>query len=102
MIVLDLDEQNLEEDNTYWRPLGMKASVSCRLDFSGMMVDNDQILGRVGDYEREPDFSGGAGRFAAVQLGGAESAIHHTLQHLTHLNRTDCPYQIARLGRLAI
>lgn len=102
MIVLDLEGQNLEEDTTYWRPIGMKASVSYRLDFSGMEVDQDQILGRVGDYEREPHFSGGAGRFAAVQLGGAEAAIYHTLQHLTGLNRTECPYQIARLGRLAI
>ena len=102
MIILDLAGQDLEEDYTYWRPIGMKASVSCRLDFSGTEVDKGQILGRVGDYGQEPAFSGGAVRFAAVQLGGAEAAVHHALRHLVKLRRTEDPHQIVRMGRLSI
>jgi alkylation response protein AidB-like acyl-CoA dehydrogenase len=102
MVILDLAELDLEEDYTYWDPMGMKGSVSCRFDFTGISVTDRQLLGEPGDYEREPDFSGGASRFAAVQLGGASTAIHSTLQHLLKLKRADHPDQLRRLGQLAI
>ncbi|MBU3025217.1 acyl-CoA dehydrogenase family protein [Zobellia galactanivorans] len=102
MIVLNLDQMSLKEDHSFWTPLGMKASMSCRLDFSEMRIVKSQFLGELGDYEREPLFSGGAIRFAAVQLGGAEAAIYHTLEHLKKLDRTGNVHQTSRLGRLAI
>jgi alkylation response protein AidB-like acyl-CoA dehydrogenase len=101
MLVLHLDEQELIEDYQYWQPLGMKASVSCRFDFSGMPVDPAQLLGQPYDYFAAPDFSGGAVRFAAVQLGGADAAIRATIQHLLQWNRTEDTLQRSRMGRLA-
>jgi len=80
----------------------MKASVSCRFDFSGISISENQMLGDLDDYERQPDFSGGAIRFAAVQLGGAEAAINATVRHLKKLGRTSHLDQIRRLGQLAI
>ncbi len=102
MLVLHMEELLVKEDYTYWKPIGMKASESCRFDFSGVSVEPSHILGDPGDYEREPDFSGGAVRFSAVQLGGAEAAIRATLEHLLKLGRTENQNQIRRMGRLAI
>jgi alkylation response protein AidB-like acyl-CoA dehydrogenase len=102
MIVLHMEDMKLDEDYTYWRPMGMKASVSCRFDFTGIVVNNSQLLGQAEDYEREPDFSGGAARFAAVQLGGAEAAIQVALNHLLKFDRTNDPNQLRRIGELAI
>ncbi len=87
---------------TYWKPLGMKSSVSCRFDFTGKVFHENQLLGGAYDYVSEPDFTSGAVRFAAVQLGGAEAAIRATATHLKNLNRTGAPEQVARLGRLAV
>lgn len=102
MIVLSMDEYDLEEDMTYWRPMGMKASVSCRFDFIGIRFEKSQILGDAYDYVSEPDFTGGAARFAAVQLGGAEAAIRATVRHLNKMDRTGAPEQIARMAQLAM
>lgn len=102
MIVLDLDEYGLEEDFTHWRPMGMKSSVSCRFDLTGINFENKQLLGHAYDYVSEPDFTAGAVRFAAVQLGGAEAAIRAALHHLKKMDRTGSTEQIARMARLAI
>lgn len=102
MIVLSMEDYDLEEDMAYWRPMGMKASVSCRFDFTGIRFGKSQILGDAYDYVCEPDFTGGATRFAAVQLGGAEAAIRTTAQHLNKMDRVGAPEQIARLAKLAM
>lgn len=102
LVILHLDELDLEEDYSYWNPMGMKGSVSCRFDFTGVSVHESQVLGEAGDYEREPDFSGGAIRFAAVQLGGAQAAIRAAMTHLQHLGRADHPDQLRRVSQLAI
>ena len=44
----------------------MRASATGAVDFSGVPVEPIEIVGGDGDYERQPAFSGGAWRFAAV------------------------------------
>lgn len=80
----------------------MKSSVSCRFDFSGKNFEEGQIVGKAYNYVAEPDFSGGAARFATVQLGGAEAALRATFEHLERMDRTNATEQVSRLARLSI
>jgi alkylation response protein AidB-like acyl-CoA dehydrogenase len=93
--------QTIPQDDSFWKPLGMRASASFKMDFTGIELTDDDLLGQPGDYYRQPHFSGGAIRFAAVQLGGAESLFEHTRQFLRDLNRTGDPFQKARLAEMA-
>mgnify|MGYP003646228912 CR=1 FL=1 len=103
MIILEMENlPHLEEDWSLWKPTGMRASVSCRLDFSNITVRQDQLLGKAEDYSKEPDFSGGAIRFAAVQLGGAEAMANAAMEHLKNKDRETDPYQKVRLARITI
>lgn len=90
-----------QEDGRFWQPLGMRASVSYKLDFTGIEINESDLLGQPGDYYRQPYFGGGAIRFAAVQLGGAEALFDATRAFLTSMNRTDDPFQQARLAEMA-
>ncbi|CAN5339966.1 acyl-CoA dehydrogenase family protein [soil metagenome] len=94
--------EQLEEDWSLWQPMGMKNSVSCRIDFTGIDISSENLLGNINAYHQEPWFSGGAMRFAAVQLGGAEAAMMAVLDHLRKQNRTADPYQQQRVGTMAI
>lgn len=85
-----------------WRPLGMRASATGTVDFTGVAVSEDEIVGGPGDYHREPFFSGGAWRFAAVQLGGIEAVLDQLRGHLRRLGRHGDPYQMARVGTAAL
>ena len=89
-------------DLSRWTALGMRASATGSVDFSGLAVEPLEILGQNGDYERQPFFSGGAWRFAAVHLGGMQRLfeLHH--EHLRRTGRGQDAHQAARLGEAAI
>ena len=103
MIVLELDDKKTwTPDWTFWNPSGMKASVSCRFDFTDTTVLTSQLLGANNDYYKEPYFSWGAVRFASVQLGGARKIFDVMAHHLKTFKRTEDPYQKMRLGKIAV
>ena len=89
-------------DGSFWSPLGMEASASHRVDFTGVRLSADALLGEPNDYHGQPHFSGGAVRFAAVQLGGAHALHDHALALLKAMHRERDPYQAHRVGRMAI
>ena len=80
----------------------MRASATGAVDFSGVEIKPIEIVGCEGDYERQPWFSAGAWRFAAVQLGGMERLFDLLRRHLQETNRGKDPHQAARLGQAAM
>lgn len=101
MLVVDL-EPATRADLSAWQVQGMRASASGALDFSGLRVDARAFVGAPDDYFREPVFSGGAWRFAAVQVGGIEAVFDALRAHLRATGRGGDPHQQARLGEAAV
>ncbi|WP_428535545.1 acyl-CoA dehydrogenase [Rhodopila sp.] len=81
---------------------GMRAAVTGTVDFTGCEVSADRLLGRAGDYMREPDFSAGAWRGSAVALGGLIALIDHAAEQLRQFGRLNNPHVQARLGQAII
>ncbi len=102
MCVVPMEKVKTTVDKSWWQPLGMKATRSFRVDFTGVELDESDLIGVAGNYYKQPFFSGGAIRFAAVQLGAAEAIFDETRQYLRELNRTNDPFQQMRLGEMAI
>jgi alkylation response protein AidB-like acyl-CoA dehydrogenase len=89
-------------DLSRWTAHGMRASATGAVDFSGVAIEPDEIVGNDGDYERQPVFSGGAWRFAAVHCGGMERLLDLLRKHLHQTGRGQDPHQASRLGQAAI
>jgi alkylation response protein AidB-like acyl-CoA dehydrogenase len=102
MCIVAMDEVETIIDRDWWQPSGMRATVSYKVDFTGVEVAETSLIGKPGDYFRQPWLSGGVIRFAAVHLGGAEALFNATRQYLQALERTGHPSQQERLGRTAI
>ncbi len=103
MVVVPLEKVDEERiDASFWDPMGMSASASYKVDYTGIRLRKSDLLGQPEEYHRQPAFSGGAVRFAAVHLGGAEALFEHTRRQLQKRNRVDHAYQLHRLGKLAI
>lgn len=102
MCIVPMDEVATISDPAWWQPSGMRATASFKVDFSGVELEAKDLIGKPGDYYRQPWLSGGVIRFAAVQLGGAEALFNATCQYLQELARTQDPHQQARLGKMAI
>ncbi|WP_226163593.1 acyl-CoA dehydrogenase family protein [Hymenobacter terricola] len=102
LFVLPANHQPPALDRSFWRPLGMRATASFRADLTGLEIGPEDLIGPPNAYYQQPAFSGGAIRFAAVQLGGAEALFEETRDFLRGLGRIDDPYQRQRLGEMAI
>lgn len=88
-------------DRNWWQPLGMRASGSHVVDFAGGAVSPLDLLGEPDDYVREPWFTAGAARFAAVHVGGMHAVLDTAVAHLRQSKRAADPHQEHRLGLMA-
>ena len=81
-----------------WQAEGMRATGSGIARFDGVVLEPRDLLGGPDAYYAEPDFSGGAVRFLAVQTGGADALVDALAEHVAALGRADHPGQQARLA----
>lgn len=102
MCIVPMDTVSTTIDESWWQPIGMRATASYKVDFTGIQLDASDLLGAPDDYHRQPWFGAGAIRFAAVQLGGAEALLDAITGYLRDLDRTGDPYQRQRIGQMAI
>ena len=102
MCLVPMDEIAARVDHSWWQPLGMESTVSGAIDLTGIELSGDTLLGAPDDYYREPGFNGGAIRFAAVQLGGAEALYDAARAYLQNGRRTDHPSQRIRAAETAM
>ena len=80
----------------------MRATATGTVDFTGIDVGDDEIIGQPGDYLTSPLFRGGAWRVIAVQLGGVEAILDlYQTQLAGSRNATDA-LQLARFGKALI
>ncbi|GLS20562.1 hypothetical protein GCM10007874_35790 [Labrys miyagiensis] len=97
LILLDL-KPGERTDLSGWTPLGMRSSATGSVDLSGLLVSDSRLIGRPGDFMRQPHFSGGAWRFCAVHLGGAEHLVELYREQLRQRQRDNDPYQLQRIA----
>ncbi len=102
MALVPMERFDLLVESDWWTAEGMRATRSGRVDFSGVELTSDWLIGTPDDYHREPHFNGGSVRFAAVQLGGAQALFDACRDHLLSLGRTGDAHQQMRLGEMAV
>jgi alkylation response protein AidB-like acyl-CoA dehydrogenase len=81
---------------------GMRAATTGSVDFTGLQVSDQALIGKPGDYLREPAFSTGAWRSSAVALGGLRAMIDTARNELCSRGRADNPFQLMRFGQAVI
>lgn len=86
-------------DASAWNVSGMRATASGRYDLTGVVAE---ILGRPGDYLREPHFEGGIWRYCALHCGGLEALAECVRHHLRARGQFEQPQQTERLTRMAL
>ena len=100
LILIDLAATPPAIDRDWWRVTGMQRSGSHLVRWSDAAITPAQLVGPPASYAREPWFSGGALRFAAVQAGGVGALFDRTRAHLVALDRARDPHQAQRLAKL--
>lgn len=102
LAVVPMDLVNAAIDRSFWRPYGMEDSESFAVDFTGVRIQSDELLGSAGDYEHNPWFTAGASRFVAVQTGGIEQLVADFGAFLRRREQHEDPIQLTRFGECVI
>ena len=100
LVLVDLARTPPAIDRSFWNVVGMQRSATHVVRWHGGTIDPADVIGSPGDYVREPWFTGGALRFAAVQAGGIAALLDRTRDHLVATGRADDPHQAGRLASL--
>ena len=85
-----------------WTATGMRATATGSVNFEGIEISADEIVGKGDDYLRSPTFRGGAWRVLAVQLGGLTALIDAAGGQLVAAGRGEDPLLRARYGEALI
>jgi alkylation response protein AidB-like acyl-CoA dehydrogenase len=102
MFIVPADLVVTDVDPSWWKPIGMRSSATFKINFTGIELAQDDLIGEPGDYHSPPWFTGGAIRFAAVQLGGAQALLDETRWFLQKTGRIEDPFQRQRIGTAQI
>jgi alkylation response protein AidB-like acyl-CoA dehydrogenase len=100
--LVPMDDVEVGIDPSFWRPYGMEDSDSYAVDFAGVRLRRDALIGAPGDYERAPWFTAGASRFVAVQTGAIERLVRDFAEFLARRNYAEDSLQLARLGECVV
>ncbi len=100
LILVDLVRSPPTIDHRFWKVVGMQRSETHIVRWDAVPIAPGDRIGAPGDYVREPWFSGGALRFAAVQAGGIAALVDGVRAHLVATDRADDPHQAGRLALL--
>ena len=98
MWIVTLDPATSETDRDWWQPVGMQRSETHIVSWDGSQAPDAQRLGGPGLYQRQPHFSGGGLRFAAVQAGAVAGLHDRLVEALQSRDRAGHPIQRRRVA----
>ena len=102
LLVCDLAENAVTFDDSWWDPIGMRATVSYLARFDRCFIPDRDVLGQPGQYLAEGWQTRFAPHYGATFLGGAEAAFEYAHAYATKDERESDPYVEQRLGQMSL
>ncbi len=102
MIACKLSDPGISFDDAWWKPIGMKSSVSYKVNFEDVFLPEENVIGSPGAYlsgEWQTRFTP---HYTATFLGGAEAALEHTLHYIKKQGKENDPYIQQRVAKMHI
>jgi alkylation response protein AidB-like acyl-CoA dehydrogenase len=102
MLACELADPSVSVDDSWWDPIGMRATVSHLVRFDDTFIPDSQRIGEAGDYLRHGWHTAFIPHYAASFLGAAEAAYQYALSYVARQHKTTDPYVQQRVGAMAV
>lgn len=102
LLACDLSDPSVIIDESWWDPIGMRATVSHLVRFERTFIPDENLIGPPGAYLHEGWQTAFIPHYAASFLGAAEAAYDYTLEYVMRQNKTADPYIQHRVGAMAV
>lgn len=102
MLACDLSDPTVTIDDTWWDPIGMRATVSYLVRFQRTFIPETQQIGYPGQYIKEGWQTCFIPHYAASFLGAAEAAYDYAIEYLVSQNKGSDPYVQHHIAKTSI
>jgi alkylation response protein AidB-like acyl-CoA dehydrogenase len=102
MLACDLSHPSITVDQSWWDPIGMRATASHVVRFDQTPIPDTCQLGEPGDYLREGWQTAFIPHYAASFLGAAEAAYDYAMRYVARQGKDGDPYVQQRVGSMVV
>jgi alkylation response protein AidB-like acyl-CoA dehydrogenase len=102
LLACDLSDPSISVDQSWWDPLGMRASASHVVQFDRTFIPESNLIGSPGQYLLEGWQTCFIPHYAATFLGAAEAAYDFALDYVSSQGKSEDPYIQHHIGQSAI
>jgi len=102
MLACRLDDPSVSIDESWWDPIGMRATVSHVVQFEETFVPDADVIGPPGSYLSEGWQTAFIPHYGASFLGAAEAAYDYALSYLAKQGKSGDPYVQQRVGEMLV
>ncbi|QTR49474.1 acyl-CoA dehydrogenase family protein [Candidatus Thiothrix anitrata] len=100
MLACDLADATVSYDDSWWKPIGMRGSVSCLVKFDNTFIPFENQIGEPGQFLKEEWQTYWTPQYAATFLGAAEAAYDYTLSYVKNQHRQNDPFIQQRVAKM--
>lgn len=100
MLACRLSDPTVSIDESWWDPVGMRATASHVVRFDGTFIADAELIGEPGSYLSEGWQTAFIPHYAASFLGAAEASYDYALDYVAHQNKVADPYVQQRVGSM--
>lgn len=102
LLACDLTDPSITVEDSWWDPIGMRATVSHQVTFDQTFIPYTDQIGEPGQYLFEEWQTLFSPHYGATFLGGAESSLEYSLEYLQSQGKGQDPYVQQHIGRVSL
>ena len=102
LLACDLTDPSVRFDESWWDPIGMRATVSYLVRFDETFIPEANQIGQRGQYLQEGWQARFSPHYGATFLGGAEGAYDYALDYIRTQDKASDPYVQQRVATMAL
>ena len=102
LLACELSDPSISVDESWWDPVGMRATASHVVVFDKTFVPRENLIGTPGCYLAEGWQTAFIPHYAASFLGAAEAAYDYAVEYVRHQGKGADPFVQQRIGSMAV
>jgi alkylation response protein AidB-like acyl-CoA dehydrogenase len=92
MLACDLSDASINFEGDWWDPIGMRSTVSYKVNFNNTFIHQDNCIGQIGEFLTQGMQSCFTPHYAVSYLGALEAAYDYALETVRSQGRQSDPY----------
>ncbi|MFT4925970.1 MAG: alkylation response protein AidB-like acyl-CoA dehydrogenase [Phenylobacterium sp.] len=102
MLACDLSDPSISFDGDWWDPIGMRSTVSYKVNFDNTFIPEANCIGEIGEFLTRDMQSCFTPHYAVSFLGALEAAYECALQTVSAQHRENDPYVQHHIAKIKL